>query len=59
MGRPKSEKPTKPLEIGLPVAAFEALRELVKKGYGQTPTEVGRYLIQREIDDLRRTGVID
>jgi hypothetical protein len=27
-------------------------------GYGNTPTEVARYLIQRGIDDLIRDGVI-
>jgi hypothetical protein len=58
MGRKPNENPPIPLEIGLAPPTFAALQQLVKIGYGQNPTEVARYLIQREVDDLRRSRVI-
>jgi hypothetical protein len=60
MGRKKLEKPPKKLEIGLAPEIHGCLQKLQKMGgYGTTPTEVARYLIQRSIDDLRREGVIN
>lgn len=58
MGRKKLEKPPRKLEIGLAVEVHELLARLSKiGGYGTTPTEVARYLLQRGIDDLRRAQV--
>lgn len=34
------------------------LRVLAKRGYGTNPTDVARYLITREIDDLKRSNVL-
>jgi hypothetical protein len=34
------------------------LDQLVNLGYGKTPTEAARYLIERGIDDLIRAGTI-
>lgn len=34
------------------------LEALIEKGYGKNKSEVARYLIQREIDDLLRSGVL-
>ena len=34
------------------------LRVLVKLGYGTNPTDAARYLITREIDDLKRVDVL-
>ena len=36
----------------------EYLEQLIEKGYGKSKSEVARYLIQREIDDLLRSGVL-
>jgi hypothetical protein len=59
MGRKKLDKPPKKLEIGLPVEVHESLLRLSKiGGYGTTPTDVARYLLQRGIDDLRRADVL-
>ena len=58
MGRKPNENPPKKVDIAIAPATYAALQQLVKIGYGQTPTEVARYLIQREVDDLRRTGVV-
>lgn len=59
MGRKKLENPPKKLEIGLPVEVHDCLTALSKiGGYGVTPTEVARYILQRGIDDLRRAAVL-
>ena len=34
------------------------LRQLVEQGYGQNVSKVADYLIDREIDDLLRSGVL-
>lgn len=57
-GRPKSERPPRKVEPTLNSEAFACLERLVVLGYGATPTEVARYLIFREIDDLKRTKVL-
>ena len=57
-GRPKNPVPTRKVEPGLPPDAYACLERLVDLGYGSTPTDVARYLILREIDDLKRTGVL-
>jgi hypothetical protein len=59
MARTRNEKPPKKVEIGFPPDEFACLEALKKiGGYGSNPTEVARYLIRRELDDLRRAGVL-
>ena len=58
MGRKPNENPPKNVDVALSQPTYAALLQLVKAGYGQTSTEVARYLIQREVDDLRRAGVV-
>ena len=58
MARPKNDLPPKRIELGLPVAAYECIEDLVTQGYGANPTEVVRFLVLREIDDLKRAGVL-
>jgi hypothetical protein len=58
-GRPKNEEPTRKIEPRLPPKVHAQLQRLVEIGtYGGNPTEVAKYLILREIDDLTRTGVL-
>lgn len=58
-GRPRNEEPTKKVEPRLSPKAYAQLQRLVEIGnYGSTPTEVAKYLIQRELDDLLRSGVL-
>lgn len=59
VGRPKNPNPSRKVEPRLPVDAYACLKELVKKGYGNSPTDVAKYLILREIDDLKRTRVLN
>jgi hypothetical protein len=58
LGRPKNVNESKKIEPVLPLEAYQRLEELVTKGYGSNPTDVGRYLILRELDDLKRSGVL-
>lgn len=59
MARKPNENPPKKLEVGLPPEEFACLEFLRRLGgYGSNPTEVARYLIRRELDDLRRAGVL-
>lgn len=59
VGRPRNEEPSKKVEPRLPPKAYAQLQRLVEIGtYGANPTDVARYLILREIDDLTRTGVL-
>lgn len=59
MGRKANENPPKTVEVGLPPEEYACLEYLKKiGGYGGNPTEVARYLIRRELDDLRRAGVL-
>ena len=58
-GRPKNNPPTKKVEPTIPADAYSRLVELSQiPGYGNSPTEVAKYLILREIDDLTRVGVL-
>jgi hypothetical protein len=58
-GRPRHIEPTKKVEPRLPLKAYAKLQKLVEIGsYGVSPTEVAKYLILREIDDLTRSGVL-
>jgi hypothetical protein len=56
-GRPKNEAPSPVVEVTLAPEQLEELRSLVGR-YGRSPTAVARYLIERELDDLRRSGVL-
>ena len=57
-GRPKNNAPSRKVEPTLAPEEFAALERLVDLGYGHNPTDVARYLIRRELDDLKRTGVL-
>lgn len=57
-GRPRNTEPTRKVEPRLSPGTYACLEWLVKKKrYGSTPTEVAKYLITREIDDMERAGV--
>ena len=59
-GRPRHKNPGKKVEPTLPPEAYACLEKLAKMGrYGSDPTNVAKYLILREIDDLTRAGVLD
>ncbi|MEE2690708.1 MAG: hypothetical protein VX640_04110 [Pseudomonadota bacterium] len=49
---------SKTVQPTLSPAQHEQLEQLRKKGYGKSKSEVARYLIQRELDDLIRAGVV-
>jgi hypothetical protein len=58
-GRPRNEEESRKVEPRLPAKAFAQLERLVEIGnYGANPTDVARYLILRELDDLLRAGVL-
>lgn len=58
-GRRKNAEPTKKVEPRLSPKVHAQLQRLVDIGtYGGNPTEVAKYLILREIDDLTRAGVL-
>jgi hypothetical protein len=42
----------------LPPDAVRCLEMLMSEGYGTSTAEVAAYLVKREIDDLKRTGVL-
>jgi hypothetical protein len=46
------------VRIVLPEPLMRELRFLRGWGYGEAEPDVARYLIQRGLDDLRRSGVI-
>jgi hypothetical protein len=59
MARPANKTPSHKVHPALPAAAYACLEDLAKmEQYGNSPTEVARYLILREIDDLTRAGVL-
>jgi hypothetical protein len=59
MARSENEKPTRQVKPWLPADAYACLEFLAKLGrYGSNPTDVARYLILREIDDLTRSDVL-
>lgn len=57
-GRPPNSKPNQKVEPTLTPELYACLVKLAELGYAPTPTEVARYLISREIDDLKRSGVL-
>ncbi len=58
-GRPKSEEPGRKVEPTIPAAMYRRLEQLSNlDDYPDTPTEVAKYFIMRELDDLRRAGVL-
>tara|TARA_B100000614_G_scaffold183188_1_gene163798 strand:+ start:108 stop:314 length:207 start_codon:yes stop_codon:yes gene_type:complete len=59
VGRPKNAQQSRKIEPTLPADAFACLEALARMGrYGSNATEVARYLILRELDDLTRQGVL-
>lgn len=60
MPRPTHEQPARQVKPWLPADAYACLQWLAKNmsRYGNNPTEIARYLILREIDDLTRGGVL-
>ena len=57
-GRPPNKAPTKKVSPSLDEPTLASLDQLVSKGYGKNPSDVARYFIKREIDDLKRAGVL-
>ena len=57
-GRPPNPTPSLKVEPSLDEQTVAALDALIQRGYGKTRADVARYLIQREIDDLKRAGVL-
>lgn len=58
MGRKPNAEKTRKVEPRLHPKAYKRLEMLVQEGtYGSNPTEVSKYLILRELDDLRRAGL--
>lgn len=57
-GRPRNDAPGRKVEPTLNPEQFACLERLVLLGYGASPAEVARFLIQREIDDLKRSGLL-
>jgi hypothetical protein len=55
--RPNAVKPRK-VNPSLPAESYACLERLVGLGYGGNPTEVAKFLILREVDDLKRAGVL-
>jgi hypothetical protein len=59
VARSENEKPTRQVKPWLPADAYACLEFLATLGrYGSNPTEVARYLLLREIDDLTRSNVL-
>lgn len=57
-GRPPNPTRSVKVEPSLDQPTLAALDALIERGYGKTRADVARYLIQREIDDLKRAGVL-
>ena len=58
-GRPRNATPSTKVEPSLDASTVASLDLLIRKGYGKNRADVARYLILREIDDLKRAKVID
>jgi len=59
MARPRNATQSRKLEITLPPNAGACLDYLSKMGrFGNTASEVARFLILREIDDLSRSKML-
>lgn len=46
------------LTVNMPAKMLDDLRWLGSRGYGMDAADVARYLIARELDDLRRARVL-
>lgn len=57
-GRPRKINPNKKVEPLLTLKQYNCLMRLVELGYAPSVAQVAAYLITREIDDLKRTGVL-
>lgn len=58
-GRKRNETPGRKVEPTLQADAYACLQYLAAlKRYGANPSEVARYMIMREIDEMTRAGVI-
>jgi hypothetical protein len=59
MAGPRNANPTRKVEFRVPLPTHARLEELAKIGhYGGNPGEVARFLMNRELDDLTRAGVL-
>ena len=59
MANPRNANPTRKVEFRIPVPTHARLEMLAKVGhYGGTAGEVARFLMNRELDDLTRAGVL-
>lgn len=59
MARGQNQNDTTKVQPTISTQTLRYLNRLVEIGaYGNTPTAVAAYLIQREIDDLIRSGVL-
>jgi hypothetical protein len=59
MPRPSYDQPPRHVKPSLPAGTYACLQWLAKMGrYGNNPTEVARYLILREVDELTRLKVL-
>ena len=59
MSKKPNTSETREVKVRLPAVTYDELVRLANEhGYGSNPTEVARYLILREVDDLKRTGVL-
>jgi len=59
MARSPNKEPTREVKPKLPADAYACLERLAAMGrYGSNPTEVAKYLIIREIDELTRSGLL-
>lgn len=59
MARTANQQPPREVKPKIPVDAYACLQRLARMGrYGNNPTEVAKYLILREIDDLTRSGIL-
>lgn len=57
-GRPSNPSPSQKVEPSLDQPTLASLDLLIEKGYGKNKSDVARYLILREIDDLKRAGIL-
>jgi len=59
MAGKRNTNPTRKVEFRIPVPSYAQLEFLTRFGqYGGTPGEVARFLMNRELDDLARTGLL-
>ena len=58
VGRPRNDAPGKKVVPTFTPEQVACLEKLVELGYAPTPAEVVRYLVQRAIDDLKRSQLL-